>query len=160
MENVKLHVHTPFTLRHDDGTLEQFSEGERDFPVAVAEHWYVKHHTRAPGDAPKPAVEPVDGADLAAARAVLDAQAAQLSAARDEVSAEAGRLAAQRVELEAMERDLAARADGLDMREAAVDVREQTLATREKEHDARVAALDAAQKPPADNGTQRGGKRA
>ncbi|MGS1072364.1 STY1053 family phage-associated protein [Burkholderia glumae] len=152
MEKVKLHIHTPFTLRHDDGTLEQFSVGERDIPVAVAEHWYVKHHTRAPGDAPKPAAAPVDGADLAAARAALDAQAAQLSAARDEISAEAGRLAAQRVELEAMERDLAARADGLDMREAAIDVREQTLAAREQEH--------AAQKPPADTGTQRGGKRA
>ncbi|MGN4219580.1 STY1053 family phage-associated protein, partial [Burkholderia gladioli] len=47
---VKLHVHTPFTLRHDDGTLEQFTEGERDMPSATAAHWYVKHHTRAPGD--------------------------------------------------------------------------------------------------------------
>ncbi|NIF71013.1 hypothetical protein F3J16_12570, partial [Burkholderia sp. Ap-962] len=67
----KLHVHTPFTLRHDDGTLEQFAVGERDMPSATAAHWYVKHHTRAPGDAPKPAAPPVDGAELEAARAAL-----------------------------------------------------------------------------------------
>lgn len=160
MKNVKLHVHTPFTLRRDDGTLEQFKVGERDIPEATAAHWYFKHHTRVPGDAPKPAAAPIDGADLAAARTALDAQAEQLTAARDEISTEAGRLAAQRVELEAMERDLAARADGLDMREAAADVREQQLATREQEHGARVTAFEAAQKPPADTGAQRGGKRA
>lgn len=158
----KLHVHTPFTLRHDDGTLEAFPAGERDFPEAVAVHWYVKHHTREPGDAPKSAAAPVDGAELAAARAALEAQAAQLTSVREDASKEAARLAALRVELDGFGKDLDVRAGELDVREAAIVAREQEHAALAREHAERIAAFEAAQKTSqSDAGGQRGaGKKA
>ncbi|TDV39535.1 hypothetical protein C7405_101654 [Paraburkholderia caballeronis] len=146
----KLYVHTPFTLRHDDGRLEQFTVGERDIPADTAAHWYVKHHAREPGDAPPPAA--ASHGDAAASAAI--------AAARAELDAEAVRIAQQRAELEAFERDLASRAEGLDTREAAIDMRESAADVCEQEHAARVAELDAAQKASADTGAQRGGKRA
>ncbi|MDR8026984.1 hypothetical protein KPA93_27595 [Burkholderia cenocepacia] len=159
----KLYVHTPFTLRHDDGTLEHFPAGERDFPKPVAAHWYVKHHTREPGDeAPSAAVAPADGAEIAAARAALEAQAAQLASAREDASKEAARLAEMRAELETFGKDLDARAGELDGREAAIVARELEHAARAREHDERVAAFEAAQKASqSDSGNQRGnGKKA
>ncbi|MGU2444430.1 STY1053 family phage-associated protein [Burkholderia cenocepacia] len=157
----KLYVHTAFTLRHDDGTLEAFPAGERDFPESVAAHWYVKHHTREPGDAPKPAAAPVDGAELAAAREALEAQAAQLSSAREDASKEAARLAGLRDELDTFGKDLDARAGELDVREATIVAREQEHVARAQEHVERVAAFEAAQKAQSDAGGQRGsGKKA
>ncbi|WP_175974636.1 hypothetical protein [Burkholderia sp. BCC1047] len=159
----KLYVHTPFTLRHDDGSTEQFTVGERDFSEATAAHWYVAHHTREPGDAPKPTVAPADGAELAAARAALEAQAAQLASAREDASKEAARLAALRVELDTFSKGLDERAAALDAHEAAVAAGVQDLA-------ARVAAFEAVQKDAAaaakdgaaDGATQKsgGGKKA
>lgn len=142
---VKLHVHTPFTLRHDDGTLEHFAVGERDMPSATATHWYVKHHTREPGDVPKPAAAPVDGAELAAARAALEAQAEHLAAARQEASDEAARLAALRTELDERTKALEARADQLDARDMALAVREQAVAEQ-------AAAVEVAQKAASQDG--------
>ncbi|MDN7895873.1 hypothetical protein QZM82_06650 [Burkholderia cepacia] len=159
----KLYVHTAFTLRHDDGALEHFPAGERDFPEPVAAHWYVKHHTREPGDAtPTAAVAPADGAELAAARAALEAQAAQLASAREDVSKEAARLAELRVELATFGKDLDARAGELDAREAAIVTREQEHAAAARQHAERVAAFEAAQKASqSDAGSQRGnGKKA
>lgn len=155
----KRYVHTPFTLRHDDGKTQQFGVGEQELEQAVAEHWYVKHHTRAPGDAPKPAAAPVGGAELDAARAELDARAEQLEAARADVLAEADRLSKLRGELDAL-------ATKLDIDTAALDTRESAVAKREQEHGARVAEFEAAQKAAGDGssskqgGRQQGGKQA
>ncbi|WP_446903002.1 STY1053 family phage-associated protein [Burkholderia sp. YIM B11467] len=120
----KLHVHTAFTLRHDDGSTEQFGIGEHSFPAATAAHWYVKHHTREPG-----AQEGIERVDA------------------DGGSAE--REAALRVAEEFLRGEKAAldaRLADLDKRAAELDALGASLAERERELDARVTAFEEAQR--------------
>ncbi|MBN3822346.1 hypothetical protein G3O00_01780 [Burkholderia sp. Ac-20384] len=138
----KLHVHTAFTLRHDDGSTEKFAVGEHNFPKPVAAHWYVQHHTREPieGDAARE-----DSADSGSAESE-----AQLKAAAEFLQGE-------KIALEA-------RAADLDKRAAELDERNATLAERERAFDARVAEFEEAQRAvaqaAADTAQQSGGNQA
>jgi peptidoglycan hydrolase CwlO-like protein len=123
----KLHVHTAFTLRHDNGETESFGVGEHNFPAPVAAHWYVKHHTRESGAVEaKSSAAKDNGAskDLAEREAALKDTAELLNGAKAELDA---------------------RSAHLDQRSADLDARDAELLEREKAHEASVAEFEAAQ---------------
>jgi hypothetical protein len=125
----KLHVHTAFTLRHDDGELQHFGVGEHDFPTPVAAHWYVKHHTRGPGAA---SAKVEDSVDNSAAKH----EAAQKAAAEH--------LDRKKAELDEIEAALERRSISLDEREVAHVSRVQAFEARVAEFEAAQAAASKA----------------
>lgn len=134
----KLHVHTAFELRHDDGTTEKFSVGQHDFPTPIAAHWYVKHHTRAAADVAA-SVKQDDDVDSGFA-----AREAELNAAADFLRQEKA---------------------ALDQRVAEHDQREKAFEARVAEFEAAqraaaAAAAESAQQGAAGNQQKhQGGKR-
>lgn len=110
----KLQVHTKFTLRHDDGTTTDFAPGQHEFTPDLADHWYVKLHTKEPSiDEGGAGANPDD-------TQALDDLAAELAA-------EGKRLATLKAELDTREAAIAAREVALSEREAAIAARQEQL---------------------------------
>jgi len=130
----KLHVHTKFTLRHDDGTTTDYAPGAHEFDENLVSHWYVRLHTKDP--TPMAAGEPTP--DDSQALGELEA---------DLVAKEAG-LADFETKLKAIAGELEARASELDKCAGALAAREQDLA-------ARIEAFEAAQRAAADQSTEK-----
>jgi hypothetical protein len=132
----KLHVHTKFQLRHDDGTTTDYASGAHDFDDATADHWYVKLHTTDPAAMTAGAPTPDDSRALGEIEADLVAKEQSLA----ELEAK----------LKAIAEDLEARTSELDKRAEALDARDEALRARETEFAARVEAFEAAQRAAAE----------
>lgn len=137
----KLHVHTKFTLRHDDGTTTDYAPGTHEFDEKLADHWYVKLHARDPNAVP-PALPTADESEA------LDAIEADLLARENG-------LADLEAKLKAIAGELEARTSELDQRAGALAEREQDLAARESELSARIEAFEAAQRAAADQSSEK-----
>jgi len=119
----KLHVHTKFTLRHDDGTSTDYVPGTHDFDDKLADHWYVKLHTKDPETVT--AAVPEDSQALDA----LEADLVEKERSLAEVEAKLNALAAE-----------------LEARAGELDARDKALAARESDLLARAQAFEAAQR--------------
>ena len=75
----KLHVHTPFTLRADDGSTADYNVGLRHFSEDDASHWYVKLHAGEPPESPAQDLPEGDASALAELEAELKAKAERLN---------------------------------------------------------------------------------
>lgn len=132
-----IHVHTPFTLQHNDES-RAFAVGSHAVEDDVAEHWYVKAHT---GEKPEAATgaEAAAGQSLAEQRAKLDDDRQHLNALHEMAKT-------LRDEQEAKAKALAAREDAARKREADLDDREKAVAEREDTADQRDVSLLAREK--------------
>lgn len=135
----KLHVHTKFTLRHDDGTTTDFALGEHEFDDTLANHWYVKLHARDPNAVP------------AAPPSRDDSKA--LDAIEDDLIAKERSLSEWEVKLKAL-------ASEFDKRAEALTAREGDLATRIEAFEAeqRAAAEQSSEKAAGSQSKQTGKK--
>jgi hypothetical protein len=137
----KLHIHTKFTLRHDDGTTTDYAPGEHEFDGALADHWYVKLHARDPNAAPSASLTRDDSK-------ALDAIEADLIAKEQSLAELEAKLKAIAIELEARTSDLDKRSDELDERDEA-------LAAREGDLVARIEAFEASQRAAVEQSSEK-----
>ncbi|VVD29165.1 STY1053 family phage-associated protein [Paraburkholderia dioscoreae] len=147
MDKTTVQVHTPFTLTHDNGSVEHFGVGKHEIEAGLAEHWYVRLHT---GDKPGSQLESGGaggGAEMSAElRTELDRASAELRAEAEQIDSERATLNGREAALKQLANDLDEREKALDARQAGLNAREVAIA------EAAAATRGDPQQPPVQDG--------